>query len=90
MQIYSIIAIYALFWVISGFIILPLGIKSNEELGIEPVKGQADGAPGNFKPLRTVLATTALATIGFGLFYLNYNYEWITVDDVDFFNSRAR
>lgn len=90
MQITSIIAIYVLFWVISAFLVLPFGIRSNEELGLENIPGQADGAPGNFKPLKVVLVTTLVATIGFALFYLSYTNEWITIDDVDFFDSRGR
>ena len=90
MQLTSIIAIYVLFWVISAFVILPIGIRSHHELGAEMIKGQADGAPANFKPLRVILFTTLLATIAFALFYLNYTNGWITMDDVDFFGSRDR
>ena len=90
MEITSVIAIYVLFWVMAAFIVLPIGIRSHHESGIEMVKGQADGAPVNFRPLRILLLTTLLATAAFGLFYLNYANGWITLDDIDFFNSRAR
>ncbi len=86
----SILAIYVLFWVLSAFIILPFGIRSHSESGMEMVKGQADGAPVNFRPGRILGFTTLLATLAFGLFYLNYSYQWITVDDIDFFGSRER
>lgn len=84
----SIIAIYILFWVISAFIILPIGIRNHHETNTEMVQGQADGAPVNFRPLRVLLWTTILATLAFVLFYYNYVNEWLTVDDIDFFNSR--
>ena len=90
MEITSVIAIYVLFWVMAAFIVLPIGIRSHHESGIEMVEGQADGAPVNFRPLRILLLTTLLATAAFGLFYLNYANGWITLDDIDFFNSRAR
>ena len=90
MEITSVIAIYVLFWVMAAFIVLPIGIRSHHESGIEMIKGQADGAPVNFRPLRILLLTTLLATAAFGLFYLNYANGWITLDDIDFFNSRAR
>ncbi|MEO9600598.1 DUF1467 family protein [Parasphingorhabdus sp.] len=90
MEITSIIAIYVLFWVMSAFIILPIGIRNHHESGIEMVKGQADGAPVNFRPLRVLLLTTLLATAAFGLFYLNYIYGWITLDTIDVFDSRER
>lgn len=86
----SIIAIYVLFWVLSAFVILPFGIRNHAETGIEMVKGQADGAPVEFKPGRTLLLTTLLATLIFLLFYFNYTNGWITVEDIDFFDSRER
>ena len=86
----SVIAIYVLFWVMAAFIVLPIGIRNHHESGEKMVRGQADGAPVNFRPLRVLLLTTLLATAGFGLFYLNYANGWITLDDIDFFNSRER
>jgi predicted secreted protein len=73
----SIIAIYILFWVISAFLVLPFGVKTHQELGMEMTPGQADSAPGNFKPLRVIIYTTMLSLILFGLFYANYVYGWI-------------
>lgn len=90
MELTSIIAIYVLFWVTAAFIVLPIGIRNHHESGIEMVKGQADGAPVNFRPLRILLLTTLLATAAFGLFYLNYANGWITLDTIDIFNSRER
>ncbi|WP_417621554.1 DUF1467 family protein [Parasphingorhabdus sp.] len=90
MEFTSILAIYVLFWVLSAFIILPIGIRSHDESGVKMVEGQADGAPVNFRPLRVILLTTLLATVAFLLFYLNYANCWITLDDIDFFGSRSR
>lgn len=89
MQLTSIVAIYILFWVMSAFIILPIGVRNHFETGEKMVPGQADGAPVDFRPMRVIGRTTALATLGFGLFYLNYVYGWVTVDDIDFFGSRT-
>lgn len=86
----SILAIYVLFWVISAFIVLPIGIRSHAETGADMIKGQADGAPVNFRPGKVLLYTTLLATLAFLLFYLNYTNQWITVEDIDFFGSRER
>jgi predicted secreted protein len=80
----SIIAIYALFWVLSAFLVLPIGIRSHEELGLEKIPGQADGAPGNFRPLVILIRTTILSAALFGLFYANYTYGWIDRDSFDF------
>jgi predicted secreted protein len=90
MEITSVIAIYVLFWVMAAFIVLPIGIRSHHETGEAMVRGQSDGAPVNFRPLRVLLLTTLLATAAFALFYVNYAYGWLTLDDIDFFNSRER
>ena len=45
MQIGSIIAIYFLFFSASAFVLLPFGVKTDEEVGAEKVPGQADSAP---------------------------------------------
>lgn len=80
----SIIAIYLLFWVISAFLMLPLGIRSMEELGQEKIPGQQDGVPGNFSPKKVLLRTTILSAVLFGIFYLNYTYGWIDGNSFDF------
>ena len=86
----SIAAIYILFWVMSAFLVLPFGIRNRFETGDEPVAGQEHGAPANFRPLRVLLLTTLVATVAFALFYLNYVNGWLVVDDIDFFDSRAK
>ncbi|WP_438731491.1 DUF1467 family protein [Parasphingorhabdus sp. DH2-15] len=81
------LAIYVLFWVITAFIVLPIGVKTHNEMGVDMVPGQADSAPANFRPLRTILITTGLSAVLFGLFYANYVYGWIGVDDVNIFGE---
>ncbi|WP_374405517.1 DUF1467 family protein [Pelagerythrobacter sp.] len=83
MQWTSFLAIYALVWVLSAFAMLPLGIRTHDELGMEKVPGQADSAPGNFRPWTVVLRATILAAVLTGLFALNYHYGWVGVDDLD-------
>ena len=73
----SIIAIYALFWVMTAFVVLPVGVKNNHELGIIPLSGQDLGAPGNFKPARILFMTTLVSATLFGLYYANYIYGWM-------------
>ena len=83
MQLTSIIAIYALFWVISAFVMLPVGIRTPDETGEDLIPGQADSAPTNFRPRKLALYATILSLVIFGLFYLNYQRGWITVRDID-------
>jgi predicted secreted protein len=80
----SIVAIYFLFWVLSAFLVLPFGVKTHDELGIPKIAGQADSAPGNFRPGLIILRTTLVASILFGLFYANYVYGWIDRHSFDF------
>lgn len=83
----SILAIYALFWVMSAFVLLPFGVKTHDELGVEKVPGQADSAPANFRPGRLVLRAFVLAAVLTTLYVLNFIYGWIGVEDVDFLSS---
>lgn len=85
MQITSIIAIYALFWVMSAFVLLPFGIKTHDEAGIAKVPGQADSAPANFRPGKVVLRATIIAAVLTTLFVLNYIYGWVGVDAINLF-----
>ena len=85
----SILAIYALFWVMSAFLLLPLGIKTHEEAGIAKVRGQADSAPANFRPGRLALRATVLAAVLCGLYVANYVYGWVTPADLDLFGPAA-
>lgn len=80
----SILAIYCLVWIMSAFIFLPFGVKTHDELGIDKVPGQADSAPGNFRPKLLMLRATILAAVLTTLFVLNYTYEWIGVTDLDY------
>lgn len=89
MKITSIIAIYALFWVLSAFVLLPFGIKTADEVGVEKVPGQADSAPANFRPGRVVLRATLLAAVLTAFFSLNYVEGWITIDDIDLIGNLA-
>jgi len=82
-QITSILAIYALFWVMSAFFLLPFGVKTHEEAGIDKIPGQAESAPADFRPGRLALRATVLAAFATSLFVLNYRYGWITVDDIN-------
>ena len=84
----SIIAIYALFWVMCAFVILPIGVRTHDELGLEKIPGQADSAPGNFRPGTILLRTTLLSAALFGLYYFNYVYGWMDRHSFDFLINR--
>jgi predicted secreted protein len=87
MKLTSILAIYALFWVFSAFLVLPFGVKTHDEVGIAKIPGQAESAPANFSPKRIAVRATVVATVCFALYYANYVQGWLTVKDLDFFGN---
>ncbi|ANY20722.1 hypothetical protein A6F68_02222 [Tsuneonella dongtanensis] len=74
----SVVAIYVLFWVACAFILLPFGVKTHEELGIEKVPGQADSAPANFQPRKIVVRATVLSAVLTALWVANHVNGWVT------------
>jgi predicted secreted protein len=85
MQWTSILAIYALFWVMCAFMLLPFGVRTHDEAGIDKVPGQADSAPANFRPGRLALRATLLAAVCCALYVANYVYGWVSVEDLNLF-----
>jgi predicted secreted protein len=82
----SIVAIYILFFAASAFILLPFGVRTTEEVGGEPVPGQAESAPHRFDLRRHLLKAAVLAAVLFALYYANWINGWITSDDLDFYH----
>ena len=82
----SILAIYFLFFAGSAFMLLPFGVRTAEEVGAEPVPGQAESAPHTFDLSRHLLRAALLALVLFGIYYANWTYGWITAEDLDFYN----
>ncbi len=88
MQWTSLVAIYGLLWVLSAFLVLPLGLRTPDEVEGHRVEcGHADSAPVNFRPKKVVLRATVLAAVLCGLFYLNWTQGWITAADLKVFGD---
>jgi len=88
MALSSILAIYVLFFAFSAFLLLPFGVRTDEEAGTAKVAGQADSAPHRFDLKRHLLKAAALAALLFAIYYANWTYGWITPDDLDFYHGR--
>ena len=86
MTIGSIVAIYSLFFVASAFVLLPFGVRTDEEAGTPTIAGQADSAPHHFDLPRHLLRAAILALLLFGLYYANWIFGWVGVEDLDFYN----
>ena len=79
----SIAGFGALVWVVSAFLVMPFGVKTHDEAGLERVPGQSLSAPANFNPGRLLLRASVLSTVLFWLYYANYVNRWITIQDLD-------
>ena len=87
MKVTSMIAIYALFWVVSAFILLPFGVKTHDEAGIPKIPGQADSAPANFQPGKVAFRATLLSAVLCGLYIANYFNGWVGSQALNFFGE---
>jgi predicted secreted protein len=86
MSLGSIVAIYFLFFVASAFVTLSIGVKTDEEAGTPKIAGQADSAPYRFDLPRHLIRAAVLALGLVALYYANWTYGWVKVDDLDFYN----
>lgn len=82
----SVLAIYFLIFCFTVFVLLPFGVKTHEEVGMERVPGQADSAPHKFDLPRHLLRAAAVACLLTALYVANYVFGWISVNDLDFYN----
>ncbi len=83
MTVTSILAIYFLFWMMSAFMLLPFGVRTHDDVGAPIVPGQVTSAPVNFNPRQIAKRATWLSLALFGLYYLNYVMDWLTIEDID-------
>ncbi|MDQ3245545.1 MAG: DUF1467 family protein [Pseudomonadota bacterium] len=86
MKFTSILAIYFLFLVSSAFILLPFGVRTDEEVGADRIAGQADSAPHRFDLMRHLLKAALLGALLFAIYYANWYFGWIAAEDLDFYN----
>jgi len=84
----SIVAIYFLFFAFSAFILLPFGVRTDEETGTPRIPGQAESAPHRFDVKRHLVKAVILAAILFAIYYANWTFGWVTPDDLDFYRAR--
>jgi predicted secreted protein len=89
MRLTSIVAIYFLFFAFSAFILLPFGVKTDEEVGNAKLRGQADSAPHRFDLKRHLLKASVVAAVLFAIYYANWAFGWVTPDELDFYNPPA-
>ncbi len=79
----SALAIYFLFWAFSVFFVLPFGVKTSDEAGVEKIPGQAESAPHEFNAGKIAIRVTIVATVLWSLYMLNFTYGWVTPQMID-------
>jgi predicted secreted protein len=88
MQPSSIVAIYFLFFAFSAFLLLPFGVRTDEEAGTPKIPGQAESAPHRFDVKRHLIKAAIVGAVLFAIYYANWTYGWITPDDLDLYHRR--
>ena len=74
------IAIYFIIWWLTLFAVLPFGLRTQHDQG-EVVPGTPASAPMRNRMLRSVLITTVVSAVIFGVAYLAFSRGWVTLLD---------
>ena len=82
----SALAVYFLIFVFTAFLMLPFGMKTDEEVGAPRIAGQADSAPHRFDLKRHLIRAGLISALLFALFYANWTQGWITAETLDLYN----
>lgn len=77
------LAIYAIMWWLTLFVVLPFGISTHEEEGTVDL-GTAPSAPAQPLMLRKLVITTLVSAAIFGVFYWTVTESGMTLDDIPF------
>lgn len=75
------IAIYFIVWWLVLFIVLPFGVRSQDDAG-SIVPGTPGSAPLAPRLLRTALITTVVSAAVFAILYLGITRKWIPLDSI--------
>lgn len=86
MSVGSALAVYFLVFVFTAFLMLPFGMRTDEEVGAPRITGQAESAPHRFDLKSHLLRAALIAAVLFALFYANWTQGWVTAEDLDFYN----
>ena len=73
------IAVYLTIWWIVFLLILPIGVTSYAEAGIEPVAGGDPGAPVDPKLKRKVITTSWVSALIFAAVWLVFHFHLIVL-----------
>lgn len=81
MSYFSAFAVYFIFWWITLFAILPMGVKTQDEDG-EVTLGTTESAPAAAKLWRKALLTTFVSGVIFAFYYVGTSVMGFSVDSI--------
>ena len=76
------VAIFLTIWWTVLFAVLPIGVVSHAEAGIDKGDGGDPGAPVDPKLKRKFFTTTWVSAIVFALLWLTIRFHWITLPQI--------
>lgn len=85
----SAIVLYAVIWFMTFFIVLPIRLKTQGDVG-ERVPGTQAGAPVEHHLKKKAIITTIIAAVLWGVIATIILGEIITVRDLDWFNRMSQ
>ena len=89
MSLISIAAIYFILWWVVLFVMLPFGVKTQEEDG-EVTLGTVASAPRGPHMLRAAIRTTIVSALIFAMFYVAVVYYGFSFDNIPRIGPSAR
>ena len=79
MSVMTSILVYVIIWWLIFFMMLPVGVKSQDESDEEVVPGSPSSAPAKPDLWRKALTTTLIAAVLFAVFYLVVEYDVVSL-----------
>ena len=76
------VCIYLTIWWTVLFAVLPWGVQSHHEAGINLGDGGDPGAPVDPKLKKKFLTTTWISAVVFALIWLTLHFHWVTLPDL--------
>ncbi|PLR21027.1 DUF1467 domain-containing protein [Caulobacter zeae] len=76
------VAIFLTIWWTVLFAVLPLGVRSYHEMGIEPPPGADPGAPVNPNLKRKFFTTTWITAVLFSILWLVVKFQLVSLPDL--------
>ena len=76
------VCIYLTIWWTVLFAVLPWGVTSHRDAGIDPGDGGDPGAPVDPKLKKKFITTTWISALAFALVWLTLRFHWVTLPDL--------